>query len=309
MPIELTAGGEGTASADAYASSAEHLFDELRRLTLRLEFQVFQQRSRQPSNTLEGLKGVVLCEGEINDILATTANLWDREADPLGDDPDSQSFVDALGRLEAHIQARREVTARAGVPLPLSHLAELFGLSPMEEQRLLVALAPELEPAIGTVYAYLQDDVTRRRPGVDFILGLLVSSLPEHWSARALFGPRASLRRHRLIALSGAGDPSSDSIPLSARTVRAEDRIVDFLVGVDSIDERLATSVVPVALGKTVGADGAWEELENHLRAFLAPTIQGVGVDGRHALVSLWGPDGAGGRSRIGPERGPGGRE
>ena len=55
----------------------------------------------------------------------------------------------------------------------MRRLVELFGLNRFEEEAVLICLAPELDIGYGRLYAYLQDDVTRRFPTADLILRLL----------------------------------------------------------------------------------------------------------------------------------------
>jgi hypothetical protein len=56
-------------------------------------------------------------------------------------------------------------------------LQELFQLSPLDLDVLLICLAPELDLKYEKLYAYLQDDVTKKRPSVDLCLTLLCPSL------------------------------------------------------------------------------------------------------------------------------------
>ena len=59
---------------------------------------------------------------------------------------------------------------------PSSRLAAVaydFGLSAFDVDVLTIALAPEVDLGYGRLYAFLQDDVSRRRPSVDLVLNLL----------------------------------------------------------------------------------------------------------------------------------------
>ena len=47
------------------------------------------------------------------------------------------------------------------------------------EYALLIALAPEIDPRYERLYAYLQDDVTRKRPSIDLTLNLLPATSPK----------------------------------------------------------------------------------------------------------------------------------
>src|SRR5262245_17617142 len=77
-------------------------------------------------------------------------------------------------------EVERLLSQPAGVPLlwsgrdpggaPLPALARAFGLSPFDVDVLLIALAPELDLRYQRLYAYLQDDVTRKSASVDLAL-------------------------------------------------------------------------------------------------------------------------------------------
>ena len=58
----------------------------------------------------------------------------------------------------------------------LERLALAFELDPFDQDAFLVCLAPDLDLRYERLYAYLQDDVTRKRPNVDLILRLASSS-------------------------------------------------------------------------------------------------------------------------------------
>lgn len=59
----------------------------------------------------------------------------------------------------------------------LDWLRQTFDLSVFDLALVVIALAPELDLRYERLYAYLQDDVTRRRPTVDLALNLLCSSV------------------------------------------------------------------------------------------------------------------------------------
>ncbi len=83
----------------------------------------------------------------------------------------------------------------------LSCLRRAFGLSPLEVDAIVIALAPEIDLRYERLYAYLQDDVTRRRPSVDLVLNLLCASAEEKLQCRKHFGASAPLVRNDLIHL------------------------------------------------------------------------------------------------------------
>jgi len=122
---------------------------------------------------------------------------------------------------------------------PLAQLAVAYDLDGFDLDVLLIALAPEIDLRYERVYAYLQDDITRRRPTVDLVLNLLCHHAQERLARRAQFGPDAPLVRNRLIRL--VPDPTQVDPPLLAHYVGVDEQIVDVLVGCTSLDRRLSS--------------------------------------------------------------------
>jgi hypothetical protein len=77
-------------------------------------------------------------------------------------------------------------------------VVKAFGLSPLEEDLLLVALAPELDTKYETLYAYLNNDITRKWPTADLARRLL-GDIEDGGSILAALSPAASLRARHLV--------------------------------------------------------------------------------------------------------------
>jgi ATPase family associated with various cellular activities (AAA) len=118
-------------------------------------------------------------------------------------------------------------TAEAqGHRLRLRELASTFGLSPLDVDLLLVALAADLDPRFEQLFGYLNDDVTRRRPSAAVALALCCTPLTSaDGRARLLTGP---LITSGLLAVE---DPDR---PLPGRAMRVPDRVVGHLLGDDT---------------------------------------------------------------------------
>ena len=143
----------------------------------------------------------------------------------------------ALAAERAALEARWAAAEAAGADVPLRRLARLFGLGPFEADALLLALAPELDLRLERVIAYIQDDVTRKRPAVDLALRLLCAAPGEALAARAAFAPGAPLLRHRLVQLVEDGQRNA---PLLARYLKVDDRVVAELLGQPALDAQVA---------------------------------------------------------------------
>ena len=102
----------------------------------------------------------------------------------------------------------------AGDGSRLAWLRQVFDLSPFDVDVLLVALAPELDLRYERLYAYLQDDVAKKRPTIDLALNLLCPSAADKLERRAHFAPDAPLVRHGLLHL--LPDPQQAQPPLLA---------------------------------------------------------------------------------------------
>src|SRR5215472_15821500 len=105
------------------------------------------------------------------------------------------------------------------VPTRLRRLCDLFELEPFEREALLVCLAPHVDLRYERLYAYLQDDVSRRRPTVDLVLRLL--GVPGRESGayeRAALSPAGRLMRRGLLTPPSLDEPTQAS--LLARPLR-----------------------------------------------------------------------------------------
>ncbi|MDJ0573177.1 MAG: hypothetical protein QNJ53_29645 [Pleurocapsa sp. MO_192.B19] len=117
-------------------------------------------------------------------------------------------------------------------------LARAFGLSDFELDLILIALAPELDLRYEQVYAYLQDDVTRKRPSLDLALNLLCSSAAEKLARRDRFSPNAPLIRQGLLHLI----PAPDRVEPAelAYFLKLDNQILSLLLAREGLDQRLA---------------------------------------------------------------------
>jgi AAA+ superfamily predicted ATPase len=92
-----------------------------------------------------------------------------------------------------------------------------------------LALAPEIDLRYGGLYAYLQDDVTRRRPSVSLALDILSPSADARLAERQHFLASSPLIRHGLLTL--VADPSHVNPTLLDHYLKLDDRAVLHLLG------------------------------------------------------------------------------
>ena len=119
----------------------------------------------------------------------------------------------------------------------LQDIKELFDLSNFEVDAFLICLIPELDMRYEKVYSYLQNDVTKKRPTVDLVINLLCNSMDEKLSARKYFSPTSYLIKNHLVYLSV--DEPEEQTPLLSRTIKVDERIINYLIGENEIDPRI----------------------------------------------------------------------
>ena len=259
-----------------YLSTHEHLTDELRRLDLRIALRAATLAAQlHPPGQLE--RAVYVSDEEVHRLLA-------------GPDTPAPAPAPARAALAAVGDEIAVRLAAGGVEPALPRLGRLLGLSDFELQAVLICLAPELRRRYDRLYAYLQDDITRRRPSVDLVLELLCDDERERWRRRRLLAEGAPLLRTGV--LEPVPDPASPSGSSGlARFLRLDPRIVGFLLDEDEPDRRLAGHAVldPAPAGRE--PDGPLGLLAGLHRL----------VAGRpRCVLVLHGPDPAGQRELVG---------
>jgi hypothetical protein len=207
-------------SGSSYARSGDEILVALKRLDRLLEGAV--QAAHQTYGTEAGtdsFRGLHIGAGDVACMLARepgAPTLW------TGQEP---------GALSPESSAAEGST--------LSWLKQAFGLSGFELDVLLIALAPEIDLRYERLYAYLQDDVTRRRPTVDLALNLCCPSAEARLARRTNFAPDAPLIRNRLLHLHA--DPNQVQSPLLAHYLKVDEQIVRILLGEPGQDRRLTS--------------------------------------------------------------------
>jgi ATP-dependent 26S proteasome regulatory subunit len=148
-----------------------------------------------------------------------------------------RDHTESLATTPVQMQQAWQTACEANPGSRLNRLIQRFALTPIEVELLLIALLPELDPHYGPLFAFLQDDVTRKRPSINLILDLLTPSLPEKWQLRRLLAPDGRLQTSHLI-ICQPPDPQPDA-PLFDHFVRPAAVITDFLLAHDHLDTEI----------------------------------------------------------------------
>ena len=152
------------------------------------------------------------------------------------DDPEmTEAALPPSSPTDLEAATERMAEAAAAEPAPaLLLLSRRFGLSRFEQETLLLCTAMELDTRIPTLCAHAQDDP--HRPFPTFALALALFDEPA-WD---VLSPERPLRFWRLIEIN---QPAA--MPLTASPLRADERIVNYLKGLNYLDDRLTPFLAP----------------------------------------------------------------
>jgi hypothetical protein len=101
------------------------------------------------------------------------------------------------------------IVSRTSLPRAVAQVAEAFFLSDLELRLLCLVLAPELDGRYATVIAVLQDDLTRRRPGLTLLAELMSRTAVGTWDLRRAIHASRSVVSEGLVQPAG-----SDGLPV-----------------------------------------------------------------------------------------------
>jgi hypothetical protein len=280
MPDESTPGGISWRAANQAVLDAE-----LHRLRRILQRRILWLRRLWKHDPLQGYPGMVVSDERADGLLVIGDP--EDEARFHGEDPEAAVLTLGIDEAAREAEGLRRALSEAGAPAALDLLAALVDLSPFEREVLLLGLAPELDPAFERLYAYVQDDVSRKHATPHLALSLFASAGPgqeEEWpAARDSFLPDAPLRRLRLVAL----EPGPPGGAMGSRPLRLEDRVAAYLLGANRPDERLVELLRPIP---SLPLSPALQSLAGDLAGWLAAEAR----QERRPVVNLLGPPGVG---------------
>lgn len=284
--------GTGLESNSRYSSNLEHLCEEMKRLDLLIRLKLIEQESTDVSS--DRFKGLFLSKEEI-EALVSEGPFDDAEDKSGASSSLSRAVIRSLESLKSQIDNKTALSLKAGIYLALPRVYEIFDLTPFEALCVMVCLAPEIDRKYDSLFAYLQNDITRKKPSIDLLLNLLCSTLEERLAARRAFDPQAPLLKHRLLQIT---ENSFDSpVTLLSRSAKLDDRIVNFLLGSNHVDAQLdgiARLVCPEACADALAVD---EEARERIRVFLKTKSDRPGESARSPIFFFRGPYGSGKRA------------
>ncbi|HET6420525.1 MAG TPA: AAA family ATPase [Geobacteraceae bacterium] len=266
--------------------------DELKRLDLLIHLQVLCQRGGDTDDNLRQFKGLVISDGEIEDLLARSVGRAVIEPPDSPPDSERRTIEKMLADCEAEMGKRKAASSLENVFLPLPFLSDIFQLTPFEEQCLIICLAIELDKKYAKFYGYLHDDVTRRLPSVGLVLDIFGGSFEEKIDARRFFDRSAPLIRYQLLHF--AKDSSEGSQTLLSRPLNIDERIANLLLDIPCIDNRLEGAVRFADADERPDLVTLPLETQSRLKDFASSLVSGNRPDNKNLVLHFHGPYGTG---------------
>ena len=169
----------------------------------------------------------------------------------------------------------REAAAKMDPPPALQLLSQRLGLSTFERDTLLLATAVEYDPGFMNLFAAAQGSSSRTYP----TFGLALAALDDaSWEALSAHRP---LRQDRLIEINQPG-----ATPLTSSPLRADERIVNFIKGLNVLDDRLTTLLTPVdtsrqdvAPSQQTAVESIRQRIHDAVEQSVLPVVQLIGSD------------------------------
>lgn len=224
-------------ASSGFTNNIEHIIAQLNRIDLKLRLLILRTRHQDSCWKEDELRGLYISEKEISVRVSDDFNVTPDGSSNLFSDPLYQSLVAELTTLEKQIATKEGETLLQGKSLRLERLKEMFTLSSFNKDVLLLCLLSELDVKYERLFGYIQDDVTKRRPTVALALVLLCSSLEDKLAAREAFSLQSSLIKNYLLRFDE--DSSNKAMSLVAKALKIDERIFNYLLELDQIDDRL----------------------------------------------------------------------
>jgi hypothetical protein len=169
-----------------------HLLARLRQLNVVLDAAANKRSKLSEVMIAAGAKPDVITRGHVNGVLGYVHKLHEHLGLSVGTPP----TLDDDDDWELDI---REAARKDGIVLPLDALVAAFDLGEFEQEALVLAAAPAVDPLYGVAFAFIHDDRAAHAPSLDLIASLTAPDLATLAQRRLQLGPYGRLRRLGLL--------------------------------------------------------------------------------------------------------------
>ncbi len=257
-----------------------------------------------PQSLLDPWRGMHLEAADVQRLLRpTSAGLWLGPAAAAVAAAAAQTAA-ALhsidrGARAAELGAASSLASKAATWPAMAQLQARLGLDALDVALLVIALAPDLDLRYERFYAYLQDDIARRRPNADLMANLLATSVAQRLAVLARLQPQAKLMRLGLLQAKDTHDAAELARPLQvAMPWRAH--LLEHATAPAQAADAGPCSAAPdgaqpaLALPSATGQGLAASQVEPHVMRWLERLVAHCKQHADAPRLMLQGPHGAG---------------
>ena len=275
-----------------YKDGNAHLLDELRWLNRLLSAHVLRLRHINFYEGMKNFRDLFIADEEIDIFLAAGIFENNIKANENNHRKQIETLQLQAQNMREKIDHCMQKSITQNIFLPLVQLKWLFQLSEFELMAMVICLAPQVDVRYEKLYAYVQNDISKKHPSLDLILNLIYPSFEDRLSARDYFSLQAPLFKSNLIEFVENG--YTRDAPLLSKHLKVNDRIAGYLSGSRFIDNNLESVAELYFSQKDLSELILPEAIKDHLKKFIH-WYREKSTDNRQSIVfSFFGPYGAG---------------
>jgi ATP-dependent 26S proteasome regulatory subunit len=209
-----------------YAAPTEYLALELQRLDLLFHREILRLRATYQLS-LDEFRGLYISDEQVNQLINRSLN--------------DEGPTAVLDELTAQAESLRAFECSHSCPdSPWQQLVTEFSLSSIEQDILLLAVAPEMDLKYETLLAYLNNDITRKWPTFDLAIRVCTATAADRLHVRRCLQPQANLFGSGLLQPLAA---ATEGRPWLATGFSVAPVIPHYLSGTPCLDSRLTPFV------------------------------------------------------------------
>ena len=128
--------------------------------------------------------------------------------------------------LEKNINIRKTLSQENKIHLSLDHISKILSLSTYEYYALVICLAPEIDIKYEKLYAYLQDDITKKKPTLELVLRILAGKFEDRIKIRDLI-VNSDFFKYNVI------EYTDNQQNILSRPLKLDDMVVNHILGIN----------------------------------------------------------------------------
>ena len=281
----------------SYISASEHLKNELLWLKHIIVAHVLRLRYLNFYEGLKDFREFFISDEEIDILL--TGDIFERKEPPNNERKEKVSeLLKQASEIRNDIIKNIKESIAQKLSLPIARITWCYQLTDFEVLALIICMAPQVDSRYEKIYAYLQNDSTKRLPTVDLIFNLMDLNFEERISAREYFSPQAPLFKFGILEFLANGDKRETS--LLSNSLKLNERIANYLLGIEYIDKEFEQVAKIYSQEHKFPAFFLQDSVKENLKKFITWYNSENSKKKQNIIFFFYGPNGAGKQETAG---------